>query len=71
MRQLKNISSHMDEHRKTISAISNQNQVLRNNEENVSREIRGMYVHSRKVLFLSLLSLFVVRNIKVIKITVV
>lgn len=52
MQQLQNISTNMEEHRKRINNLTNKNITLKHEDENIAREIRGIYLHINMHIFL-------------------
>jgi len=46
MMQLKNIATNMEEHRKKINNFTNKNVTLKYEDENISREMRGIHKYA-------------------------
>jgi len=42
MKQLRNIANNMEEHRSIVNKLTNKNITLKHEEENISREMRGI-----------------------------
>lgn len=52
MKQLQSTATNMDEYRKRINDLTNKNITLKHEDENISREIRGIYLHTNIHIFL-------------------
>lgn len=52
MKQLQNITINVEECRKRLNNLTNKNITLKHEDENIGREIRGIYLHTSIHIFL-------------------
>lgn len=61
---LQNMAVHIEEHRTTITKLTNENTTSKYEEENFGREIRGTYSHTPNIIYNLLFSyLFAIKLI--------
>lgn len=62
-KQLKNIATNTEEHRKRINSLTDKNVTLKHEDENISREMRGICLHKYAYYIFNLLYLFAIKYI--------